>query len=191
MIIDCKNLECPQPVLKTKEAYENLSDDGILNVELNSYSSIENVKRFAKNQGIYFEIKSKTKELTVITLVKGYECGLEPFKRDKSFMAIIAGSLVSAFLASTCCLAPFLFLVFGVSVSSLSFLQVFAPYTIYFSVVSVVLMLYLWYDYFKRRKEKLLCETWLSKNYKLLLIAGTVLVIILVTYPYWVNYLLE
>ncbi|NOX16380.1 MAG: mercury transporter MerT, partial [Epsilonproteobacteria bacterium] len=121
----------------------------------------------------------------------GYECEVEPSKRDKSFIAIIAGSLVSAFLASTCCLAPFLFLVFGVSVSSLSFLQVFAPYTIYFAVVSAVLILYLWYDYFKERRQKLLCETWLSKNYKILLITGTIIVIVLTTYPYWINYLLE
>jgi len=191
MILDCRNLDCPQPVLKTKEAFENLSDDGIMDIELNSYSSIENVKRFAKNQNIYFEIKSSTKEMTVITLVKGYECGLEPAKSDKPLVAIILGSVISGLLASTCCLAPFLFLVFGVSVSSLSFLQIFAPYTIYFSIISIGLLLYLWYDYFKHRKEKLHCETWLSKNYKMLLNVGTVSVIILISYPYWVNYLLE
>ncbi len=191
MTLDCKNLDCPKPVLKTKEAFEKLDDDGIMDIELNSYSSIENIKRFAKNQNIYFKIKSSTKEMTVITLVKGYECGLEPQNRHKSFVSIIVGSIISGLFASTCCLAPFLFLVFGVSVSSLSFLQIFAPYTVYFSLLSIGLMLYLWYDYLKHTKEKLHCETWLSKNYKMLLNVGSILVIILITYPYWVNYLLE
>ncbi len=191
MRLDCKNLDCPKPVIKTKEVYESLGDDDILDVELNSFSSVENVKRFAQKQGIYFEVKPKIKGVTTITLVKGYKCELESKKRDKSFLTLIVGSIISAFLASTCCLAPFLFLVFGVSMSSLSFLQVLAPYSIYFSLFAVALITYLWYDYFMRRKEKLLCETWLSKNYKFLLSLGTFLVIIFITYPYWVNYLLE
>jgi len=191
MTLDCKNLDCPKPVIMVREAYERLGDDDFLDVELNSYSSIENVKRFAKKQGIYFEIKPKKDKTTLMTLIKGYECGLETKKNDKSFVAIIIGSIISALLASTCCLAPFLFLVFGVSMSSLSFLQVFAPFSIYFTIFSVLLIAYLWFDYFKNRKEKLVCETWLSKNYKTLLNVGTVFVLIFITYPYWVNYILE
>ena len=192
MKLDCKNLDCPKPVIKTKEAYEGLGDDEFLDVELNSYSSVENVKRFAKKQGIYFEVKPKIEGVSIMTLVKGYECGLEPTKKsDKSFVTIIIGSLISAILASTCCLAPFLFLVFGVSMSSLSFLQFFAPYSTYFSLFSVLLIAYLWYDYLKHRKDKLLCETWLSHNYKKLLISGTIFVVVFITYPYWVNYILE
>ena len=188
--IDCKNLACPEPVLRTKEAWESLEDDGILDIELNSISSIENVKRFAKSQGIYYKIKSKTKELTVISLVKGYECKLET-KEDKKFYAIIFGSIVSAILASTCCLAPLLFLLFGVSMGSLTFLHIFAPYHIYFSIFAVSLMLYLWYDYFKKRKNALVCDTPLCKNYKLYLILGSFFVAIMVTYPYWAGYILE
>ena len=191
MKLDCKNLDCPKPVIQTKEAYEELADNDFLDIELNSFSSVENVKRFAKKQGIYFEIKPKKDGITLITLIKGYECGLETPANNKSFVAIIIGSIVSALLASTCCLAPFLFLVFGVSMSSLSFLQFFAPYSIYFTIFSVILIIYLWYDYLKHRKEKLVCETWLSKNYKTLLNIGTVFVLIFITYPYWVNYLLE
>lgn len=189
--IDARNLDCPQPVLLVREACENLPDDGILDVELNSYSSIENVKRFAKNQGIFCSIKSTSKDRTVLTLIKGYECALEPQKNVTSYVTLIFGSVISALLASTCCLAPFLFLVFGVSMSSLSFLQIFAPYTNYFSLFALAVIFYLWIDYFKSRKKKLVCETWLSKNYKMLLNIGTIVVIILVTYPYWVNYLLE
>ncbi|MCF6172465.1 MAG: sulfurtransferase TusA family protein [Campylobacteraceae bacterium] len=191
MRLDCKNLDCPQPVIKTKEAFEKLDNDEFLEVELNSYSSVENVKRFASKQGIYFEVKPKKDGMTLITLIKGYECGLEPAKSEKSFVTIITGSLISAFLASTCCLAPFLFLVFGVSMSSLSFLQFLAPYSIYFTLFSILLIGYLWYDYLQHRKEKLVCETWLSRNYKKLLIVGTIFVLVFTTYPYWIIYLLE
>lgn len=187
--IDCKNLACPEPVIKTKEAYEKLLDNGVLDVELNSYSSIENVKRFAKSQGIYVKEKTKTKESTILTLVKGYE--YEQEKKDKSFFALIISSIISAILASTCCLAPLLFLIFGVSMSSLSFLQIFAPYQIYFTVFAATLIVYLWYDYFQRTKIQLVCATPLCKNYKLYVGIGTVLVSILTTYPYWINYVLE
>jgi len=187
--LDCKNLPCPEPVLKTKEAWENLSEDSILDIELNSISSIENVKRFARSQGIYFQVKEKSKELTVISLVKGYECQLNE-NDNKKFYTIIFGSIISAILASTCCLAPLLFLLFGVSMGSLTFLQFFAPYKIYFSIIAVALIIYLWYDYFKERKKPV-CDTSLCKNYKLYLIIGTIFVAIMITYPYWIGYLLE
>ena len=116
---------------------------------------------------------------------------LEQKKRDKSFFALIVSSIISAILASTCCLAPLLFLIFGVSMSSLSFLQIFAPYQIYFSLFAGVVILYLWYDYFKKSKTQLVCSTKLCKNYKLYLSIGTILVSLLTTYPYWINYLLE
>ena len=186
--LDCKNLACPEPVLRTKEAWEELDDDSILDIELNSISSIENVKRFARKEGIYFKIKSQTKEQTVISLVKGYECELDNKKEDRSFYALIIGSIVSAILASTCCLAPLLFLLFGVSVGSLSFLKLFAPYHNYFSLFAIIVILYLWYDYLK--KKRLVCDTPLCKNYRLYLILGTIFVSILTTYPYWVTYLL-
>ena len=186
--LDCKNLACPEPVLRTKEAWEKLDDNSILDIELNSISSIENVKRFARKEEIYFKIKSQTKELTVISLVKGYECMLDNKKEDRSFYSLIIGSIVSAILASTCCLAPLLFLLFGVSVGSLSFLKVFAPYHNYFSLFAIITILYLWYDYLK--KKRLVCDTPLCKNYRLYLILGTVFVSILTTYPYWVTYLL-
>jgi hypothetical protein len=116
---------------------------------------------------------------------------IEQKKRDKSFFALIVSSIISAILASTCCLAPLLFLIFGVSMSSLSFLQIFAPYQIYFTLFAAIVILYLWYDYFQRIKNQLTCVTSLCKNYKFYLSIGTLLVSILTTYPYWINYILE
>lgn len=186
--LDCKNLTCPQPVLKTKEALAALPFNSILDVELNSYSSVANVRRFAKNQGIYIREKSRSKEVTILTFIKG---GTEEISVNKSFYALISGSLIMALLASTCCLTPLLFLVFGVSVGSLSFLQIFAPYTMVFSIFSIITIAYLWYNYFYKIKRQLVCSTSLCKNYKFYLIVGTVFVSILVTYPSWANYLLE
>lgn len=112
-------------------------------------------------------------------------------KNNKSFYTLIIGSLVSAFFAGTCCLAPFLFLVFGVSMSSLSFLSVFAPYQTYFSFIAVAIMLYLWLDYYKKSKNQFVCSTSLCKNYKLYLILGTIFILVFITYPFWANYILE
>ncbi len=112
-------------------------------------------------------------------------------KENKSFYTLIAGAFFSAILASSCCLAPLLFLIFGVSMGSLSFLQFFAPFKVYFIILSVLVVLYLWYDYFKIKKKSTSCSGSLCKNYKLYLTIGTFFVSVLLTYPYWVNYLLE
>ena len=187
--LDCKNLACPEPVLKTKEALEGF-DEGILEVEVNSFSSIANVKRFAQNQGLYVSEKKEGK-VTILSIVKGYECELEPAKsEDKSFWALIIGAAVTAILASTCCLAPLLFLLFGISVGSLSFLQFFAPYKIYFSIAAVLIIGYLWGNYFFVLRKRVVCEGSICKNYLKYLSIGTVFVVIMLTYPYWAVYLL-
>jgi TusA-related sulfurtransferase len=186
--IDCKNLACPEPVIKTKEALEEM-EEGILEVEVNSFSSANNVKRFAQNQGLYVSEK-KFKDKTVLTIVKGYECEIESKTQNKSFWALIIGALISAFLASTCCLGPLLFLIFGVSVGSLSFLHIFTPYRIYFSIAAVVVILYLWWYYFFKLRKKPVCEGSICKNYVKYLSIGSVFVLIMLTYPYWAQLIL-
>ncbi len=186
--IDCKDLACPEPVIKTKEALEEM-DEGILEVEVNSFSSIQNVKKFAQSQGLYVTTKKDGKN-TIITIVKGYECSLEPPKEEssKSFWALIAGAVVTAFLASTCCLGPLLFLIFGVSVSSLSFLHVFAPYHKYFLAAAVIILGYLWYNYLFKLRKKPVCSGSICKNYLKYLSIGTVVTVIMLTFPYWAQY---
>jgi len=112
-------------------------------------------------------------------------------KKESSFYALIAGSIVSAILASSCCLAPLLFLIFGVSVGSLSFLQIFAPYHTYFSIFSIVVVAYLWINYFFKIRKQISCSAKVCKNYRLYLSEGTFFVLLLTTYPYWVTYLLD
>jgi len=191
--IDCKNLACPEPVLRTKDALEEM-EEGILEVEVNSFSSIQNVKRFAENQGLYVDLK-KDGKTTLIRIVKGYECGFDlasnaSKKETKSFWTLIAGAAITAVLASTCCLGPLLFLIFGVSVGSLSFLHIFAPYRDYFTVSAVVIIGYLWWNYFFRLRKRVVCEGSICKNYVKYLSIGTVFVAIMLTYPYWAQYIL-
>jgi len=187
--IDCKNLACPKPVIKTKEALEEM-DEGILEIEVNSFSSVQNVKKFATSQGLYVTERKNGKN-TILTIVKGYECKLPPQKEDKSFWALIASAVITAVLASTCCLGPLLFLVFGVSVGSLSFLHIFAPYHLYFSIAAVGIIIYLWGNYFFKLRKRPVCEGSICKNYVKYLSIGTVFVAVMLTYPYWAQFLLK
>ncbi len=191
--LNCCNMACPEPVIRVKEALEQI-EEGILDVELNSFSSIQNVKRFAKNSGFFIEEK-KLEKITIITIVKGYECELEVKNSNstttkKSFIGLIVGSIITAILASSCCIAPLLFLLFGVSASSLSFLKPLAPYHSLFSIVALGVIAYLWYHYFSVIRKMIVCEGWICKYYLQYLIIGTILVAILLSYQYWVVYLI-
>jgi len=83
MKIDCCDLACPEPVLKTKKALEEL-EEGILEVVVNSSSSIQNVKRFASNQGLISEEEKIDDGKTLIRIVKGYECSVVKEEKDKN-----------------------------------------------------------------------------------------------------------
>ena len=73
--IDCRNMACPQPVLETKKALEEM-DEGILEVLVNSVSSVQNVKRYAMNNGFEPKVEELENGDTLITIVKGYECAI-------------------------------------------------------------------------------------------------------------------
>ena len=55
-VIDCRGLACPQPVITTKQALDQLKE-GELMVIVNNASSCNNVERFARNEGCSVEIK--------------------------------------------------------------------------------------------------------------------------------------
>jgi len=84
MTIDCCDLACPEPVLRTKKALEELPDDSILEVLVNSASSVANVRRFAENQG--YECRSQEKEdgKTLLTIIKGFACELPASESDET-----------------------------------------------------------------------------------------------------------
>jgi len=204
--LDCSGQACPVPVLRTKEALEGM-EEGILDVIVDNVASRENVKRFAKRTGCYYEEKALDGGKTLISIVKGYECGLAlPDKEEhraeaivekdkrrnegRSVWALLIGGIVSAILASTCCIGPLLFLLFGVSVGSAGFLHALAPYHDLFAAVAVAVVLYLWVQYFRKRGIPA-CETILCRKYVWFLTLGTIATIVMLTYPWWVGYLLE
>ena len=76
MIIDCKGLVCPEPVLKTKKALEELPNDSILEVSVDNVASKENVLRFASKQGFGAEAEGLGGNVFRMTIEIGYECGV-------------------------------------------------------------------------------------------------------------------
>jgi selenium metabolism protein YedF len=109
--LDCRNLACPEPVIKTKNSLESMNE-GILDVTVNSISSIQNVKRFALNSGYEFNEKILDNGDVIISIVKGYECQIVPssdnllnktifIKDDKIGTGELGKTLIRGFLKST------------------------------------------------------------------------------------------
>jgi selenium metabolism protein YedF len=56
--VDARGLPCPQPVINTKKALEEI-EEGTLTVLVDSVESRENVRRFAQSQGCQIEITER------------------------------------------------------------------------------------------------------------------------------------
>ena len=57
-IIDAKGLACPQPVINTKKALEEI-EEGILAVIVDNVTARDNVRRFAESQGCTVKVGEK------------------------------------------------------------------------------------------------------------------------------------
>ena len=62
--IDCRGMACPQPVVTTKQALDQLKE-GELVVIVDNPSSSENVERFARSQGCSVEVERKGQDFYV------------------------------------------------------------------------------------------------------------------------------
>jgi len=113
MKIDARNLECPKPVVLTKNALEEIGNEGVLEILLNSEVSRENVSRFLRQQGFTIEVKDLGEGECCFTVVKGYECDvLLPRRRstDSKVLfvksdhigddAVLGAKLIRGFLAA-------------------------------------------------------------------------------------------
>ena len=69
MQIDCRNLACPEPVIRTKNALDGLKVGEKLEILVNSIAPKENISRFLKSQNVEFSVKQNGAE-TKITAVK-------------------------------------------------------------------------------------------------------------------------
>ncbi|WP_457601297.1 mercuric transporter MerT family protein [Hydrogenivirga sp.] len=103
---------------------------------------------------------------------------------------------VASLLAASCCIVPTLFVVFGVSAGSLSFLNVLEPYRWYFLMVAYVAVGYSLYKLhlkgwvkerlFKKPAVECACEepSWTRKLSKSLSWVALILLIFATFYPY-------
>ena len=78
MKIDARDMECPKPVIMTKEGVEALGEEGVFEILLNSEISKENVCRFLRQSGLEPDIKNTDNGEYIITAVKGYKCEIKP-----------------------------------------------------------------------------------------------------------------
>lgn len=82
-MLDLKNLPCPEPVIRVKKALEEIGENAILDVVVNSYSSKENILRYAKNSGCESQVEPLGNEEWKITIVKGFACEIAPKQSEK------------------------------------------------------------------------------------------------------------
>ena len=82
-IVDARNLPCPEPVLKTKQALEATSGETIT-VLVNTPEACQNVQRFARSQGCTVEILEKENEY----ILEISRTGIKE-EQEKSFAPIL------------------------------------------------------------------------------------------------------
>jgi selenium metabolism protein YedF len=87
-IIDCKGLACPKPVILTKKELEAMTE-GELEVIVDNTAARENVSRFAKNQGLDYNVNEK-EGLFHITIKKSGEASCKVIDlNDKNLIIMI------------------------------------------------------------------------------------------------------
>jgi len=67
--VDARGLPCPQPVINTKKALEEI-EEGTVTVLVDSAESRENVRRFAQSQGCHVEITERDRAFC-LAIAKG------------------------------------------------------------------------------------------------------------------------
>lgn len=81
-VIDTRGLPCPQPVIKTKDALEEIEAGDRIKVLVDSEVSLENIKKFLTAQGhTLVSVEKREKEYTLI-IEKGVYSG--PFLQEVS-----------------------------------------------------------------------------------------------------------
>ncbi|CAD7286270.1 sulfurtransferase-like selenium metabolism protein YedF [Campylobacter suis] len=73
MQIDCRNLDCPQPVINTKDALSELKDGESLEIFVNAIAPKENISRFLNSQKQAFTISDLENGETLFRVVKNGE----------------------------------------------------------------------------------------------------------------------
>ncbi|MCS7163694.1 MAG: sulfurtransferase-like selenium metabolism protein YedF [Thermodesulfovibrio sp.] len=92
MEIDARGLECPKPIILAENSLSKIKE-GVLTIIVDNESSLENLKKYAKRFGYYYEVE-KDKDYWKIKIVKGYTCSISNVseKETKKNLLLIISS---------------------------------------------------------------------------------------------------
>lgn len=91
--IDCRGMACPQPVLTTKKALEEIPQGKLL-VIVDNLAARDNVERFAKSQGAKVEIERRGNDF-YLHIQRGGTCErVEPDQRAENVVVYINSNLM-------------------------------------------------------------------------------------------------
>ncbi|UCE19275.1 MAG: sulfurtransferase-like selenium metabolism protein YedF [Gemmatimonadota bacterium] len=90
--VDARGLSCPQPVVMTKKALEQM-ESGILDVLVDNRVSSENVARFAQSAGCDAEIEEREGVFT-IHIRKREACEIMPEKTEKEMVVFVRSNTI-------------------------------------------------------------------------------------------------
>jgi TusA-related sulfurtransferase len=85
-VVDCRGLACPQPVLTTQKALDQI-EEGNLIVIVNNAVSSNNVERFALSQGCSVEVEQKGEEFQLH--IRKPKIGEETKKRGQKVVVYV------------------------------------------------------------------------------------------------------
>lgn len=174
MILDCRDMDCPAPVLETKKALDALPEDATLIVEVNTLSGRENCKRFALSQHCSFSEEALDEGATRLVIIKGRGYIERPEEENpldammqqerRSAVWVLTGALVSALLSASCCLVPTLFMVFGISFAGIINVAELEPYRWIFTSAAVLMLSIGFYRMVIKKQIECDCEPSLTSK---------------------------
>ena len=106
----------------------------------------------------------------------------------KKEMLSILTALFTAVLATTCCLPPLLFLLFGVSFGFLSFAESLSPFRIPLSLFSLLILWFSWRSY---KAQCLTCNLQKRKVYAWIYATVLGVILLVLLYPEFAQFFLE
>lgn len=196
MILDCRDMECPRPVLETKKVLDALPEDATLILEVNTLSGRENCKRFALSQQCTFTEELLEDGATRLTIIKGLgyvqrtdeENPIDFMMQQerRSAVLVLSGALVTALLSASCCLVPTLFMVFGISFAGVINVPQLNSYRWIFTAFAVMMLSIGFYQMVIKKQIECDCEPSLTS--KILIILFWALFLFSLTalfYPYY------
>lgn len=196
MILDCRDMDCPRPILETKKALDSLPQDATLTVEVNTLSGRENCKRFALSQHCTFSEEVLSDGATRLIIVKGNGYIERPEEENpldamilqerRSAVFVLSGALLTALLSASCCLVPTLFMVFGISFAGIINVAALESYRWIFTTLAVIMLATGFYRMVIRKQIECDCESSLTSKILLSLFwALFLLSLAALFYPYY------